>query len=140
MSATDPGANRLIHKADALIRRHRTFVASPADESPEQAPPTPTLASEDDIPVLTEVVDATIAHQRSAAGIVDSALTDQQQAIRAAIEHWVDEALPDAILHVLDGFTDRLVAAVSERARRELLASLEKDALANRESQRANAQ
>ncbi len=137
MSETDPKVNQLMNKADALIRRHRTFVASPAQEQGpalelQLSPPAVAAeCREEDIPVLTEVIAEDVARQGSAAGMVDSALTDQQKTIRAAIERWVDEALPDAILHVLDGFTDRLIAAVSDRARQDLLASLEKDALAS---------
>jgi hypothetical protein len=134
----DRKVDHLMNKADALIRRHRTFVASPTPATQPAHDPAlslPVLSMEppeEDVPVLTEVVDEDMARQGSAAVMVDSALTDQQRVIRAAIERWVDEALPEAILHVLDGFTDRLIAAVSDRARQDLLASLEHDALGNR--------
>jgi hypothetical protein len=125
----------LADKVDALIRRHRSFVAHSAPV-PEPAP-APTLAATEpppaqatpahdhDIPLLTDIVEHDELAQTSAEVVVNSALTDQEKVIRAAIERWVDERLPDAILHVLDGFTDRLIAAVSERARVELLASLD---------------
>lgn len=127
-------ANPLLDKADALIRRHRTFVASPQESAPE-APPLQAApnTSDEDIPLLTEIVDSEMARHTRADIVVNSALTDQQRVIRAAIERWVDERLPDAILHVLDGFTDRLIAAVSERARSELLASLDHDLPPSRE-------
>lgn len=134
MTNPEPPPDRLLDKADALMRRHRSFVAvtvpSPGDAvtaSGIMAPPASNESADEDIPLLTEVVDDAAVKAHSAEGMLSSALTDQQKVIRAAIERWVDEALPEAILNVLDGFNDRLIAAVSERARNELLASLERD-------------
>lgn len=130
MSERNSSADQLVHKADALIRRHRSFVARPHGYSPE--PPVidaaaPSFAPEDDIPVLTDIISDPDSALKTAQEVVSLALTDQQIAIRAAIERWVDESLPDAMLHVLDGFTDRLIAAVCERARADLLDSLQRD-------------
>lgn len=133
--------DRLIDQADALIRRHRSFVATAASTTPP--PVLPAISSvispalnievEDDIPVLTEVISDTSARASSAEEVIGLALTDQQIATHAAIERWIDESLPEAIMHVLDGFTDRLIAAVSERARAELFASLERHAFGKTE-------
>lgn len=142
MTDTRDSGDRLLDQADALIRRHRSFVASPArmlEPTPIPAPtqtlaPLPGFSSEQtsdidaDIPVLTEVIDDADLRASTAEEVIGLALTDQQIATHAAIERWIDESLPDAIMHVLDGFTDRLIAAVSERARAELFASLERDA------------
>ncbi len=54
----------VLGQADALIRRHRSFVASPTQRKPA-----------DELPVLTEVVDLP-----PAAGSPDSALLEAQVA------------------------------------------------------------
>lgn len=133
MSDNPSSSDRVLGKADALIRRHRSFIANAAGEGGQESEPLADRQTaapselEEDIPVLTDVIDDPDAAQKTAAEVLSLALTDQQIAIHAAIERWVDETLPEAILHVLDGFTDRLIAAVSERARADLLHSLTHD-------------
>jgi hypothetical protein len=100
----------LLQQADQLMmRRRRVFVADGADTPP----PNP---SDDDVPVLTDVVP------------LDGAGSAPSERFRAAIagelEAWLDQELPGHILHVLDGLADQLIMQVGSRARTELLPRL----------------
>ena len=101
----------LLEKADALMSRHRVFVAgasaSPGDEDIDH----------DDIPVLTEVVQA------AGAPAVD--LAELRNAIAFEMEAWLDEELPKHVLRVLDGLTDQLIIQLSLQARAGLLPKLQ---------------
>jgi uncharacterized FlaG/YvyC family protein len=116
----------VIKQIDALINRHRpTSDNQPPSETAEHP------SMEEDVPVLTEVVDA---HTGDITTLVPS-MPDTQAAMRAALarelEVWLDEKLPDAVLRVLDGLSDQLIAQVAAQARLELLPRL-KNALETR--------
>lgn len=87
MSAQD-----VLGQADALMRRHRSFVARPAGETPaaqpEQAPP-----ADAGIPVLTDIVAEETYSSRSVSAILD-ALRDE---IDSATTAWLADALPAAV-------------------------------------------
>lgn len=106
----------VLQKADALMRRHRVFVAGGA--SAESAAETT-----DDVPVLTEVVDPASVTQ--APGIetpVD--LVQLRNALAFELEAWLDEELPKHVMRVLDGITDQMIGQLSQKARFELLPRL----------------
>lgn len=131
MSTNNAGGDDLLGKADALMRRHRVFVAhtEPQADQPVTAP-LPELPAEpvavvpafepqvdDDVPVLTEIVPV---------DELIEALGAQPMLIRRAdaadeIQRWLDETLPETVLQVMDGLSDKLVAALTERARAELI-------------------
>lgn len=118
MSADDV----LIGKADQLMRRQRSFVASPknpASESGDEA---------DDLPLLTEVVASpTVAAANDGSALrlrLEQSLTDVRTAMMGEFERWLDEQLPQAVSSAMDGITDRLVALIIRRARSELLPRL----------------
>lgn len=93
----------VLDKADALMRRHRSFVAR--DPAAPPPPPVP------DIPVLTEKVGA------------DETADPQEQmqaVLEAELERWLAEALPAAVTEV----SAILTAELAIRAREELLPNL----------------
>ena len=125
----------VLQKADALMRRHRVFVAGSTTEAApaDVQEPTQVIAAEvvttvdsviddEDIPLLTEVVldEGTQFTQTDA-------LEAQRHALAQALEIWLDEALPQAVLKVMDGVTDQLIATLSTQARNELLTRLSQD-------------
>lgn len=99
----------VIGQIDALIGRHR----NPG-------------APEEDLPVLTEVVEEDAATMQQPSGSESDAarLSAQRLALARELEAWLDEQLPDAVLRVLDGLSDQLIAQVAARARLELLPKL----------------
>jgi len=81
--------------------------------------------AEEDVPLLTEVV-AEIPQEALAPTPQPSILTaEAQAALRQELENWLDMHLTDAVLKVLDGLADQLVARVSQEAREDLLPRLE---------------
>jgi len=108
----------LLQKADALMRRHRVFVAGAAGAAAD--------APHEDVPVLTEVIapDALPAAMSPAPPGVD--LGELRTALAFQLETWLDEELPEHVLHVLDGITDQLIIQLSLKARSELLPRLQK--------------
>lgn len=103
----------LIDKADALIRRYRSFVARPA--SP---PPVPEPAQNDDetIPLLTEVVPPTAVLPPDPAAL----LTSLQGELETTLSAWLDEALPAALADA----APQILAALEAGARQTLLPHL----------------
>ena len=99
----------VIGQIDALIGRHR----NPG-------------APEDDLPVLTEIVEEdALPVQQAYAPEPDAAwIATQRLALARELEAWLDEQLPDAVLRVLDGLSDQLITQVAARARLELLPKL----------------
>jgi hypothetical protein len=101
----------ILSQADALMRRHRSFVArSDTADSPETA-----SAGKDhgdaDIPLLTEIVEI-------ATGTDDgNARTALSKAIQSELNSWLDEGLPSRI------------DALTEQIGKQLLADLKGEAL-----------
>jgi len=106
----------LLQKADALMRRHRVFVAG-------AVVPHETAADTEDVPVLTEIVDPGAAASAVPAAIED-AMAAQHAAMAAELERWLDTELPQHVMRVLDGVTDQLIAQLSLKAKAELLPKL----------------
>jgi len=116
----------VLDQADALMQRHRRYVAAPPEfhapvvapapvepaSTPEPEPAQEThapRADETDIPVLTDIVaDAT-----------DVPATHAEH-VGAVLDHWLAGSLPAAIEHA----ADRLLTELAARARDELLPQL----------------
>ena len=113
----------ILQKADALMRRHRIFVAGAAD-APETVEAV-TDADADDVPVLTEVIDpdaVSVAHTVHPQAQIDPARL--REALVVELETWLDQALPQHVMRVLDGITDQMISQLSAQARGELLPRL----------------
>lgn len=79
--------------------------------------------AEEDVPLLTDVVDE---DDLPAPAYPPSTLSDAVQAeLSQELEEWLDMRLTGAILKVLDGLADQLVAQISQEARADLLPRLQ---------------
>jgi hypothetical protein len=126
--------NALLDQADALMRRHRVFVAGAqaeaavvADTHPAAKPAGDTDL--DDLPLLTEVVGAAPLAAEDQASGPDASLSQRLEEERRAalvleLENWLDEQLPQLVIRAMDGITDQAVALITNRAREELLPRL----------------
>jgi len=114
-------ADDLLQKADALMRRHRVFVAGAAAEKDDAAAP----AGNDDIPVLTEVVSGDAVAESAAPAHAGVPLSRLRSALAFELEAWLDEELPLHVMRVLDGITDQLIIQLSLKARSDLLPRLQ---------------
>ncbi|MCX7897985.1 MAG: hypothetical protein N2441_08945 [Rhodocyclaceae bacterium] len=95
----------LIAQADALILRHRRYVARP-DATPPDRSPAPfasAMSSPEDVPVLTDIVED--AGASSPEGI------DSPQALERYLAEWLEETLPT----VVSALTPMLVAELQRR-------------------------
>jgi hypothetical protein len=115
----------LLVKADVLMQRYRPF------------------ASGDDVPLLTEVIDAEIP--LSPPLLIESAAVADEQArinqlvrqrlnellpklrrqVADELDAWFDEQLPTIVQTMLDGVTDRIVSQITTRARGDLMTWLQ---------------
>jgi hypothetical protein len=120
----DSGTDVLL-QADALMRRHRTFLAGGDIEQRRSAVfEAVSQELEDDLPVLTEVVALDKAGETVTTRESEQALVSHQQYLADSLEKWLDEELPQVILSVLDGFSDKLIAELVSKARAALLPRL----------------
>jgi hypothetical protein len=125
MTENQDGTHRVLAQADALMRRHRVFVAggNATTEATENPP-----SQDDDIPVLTEVVAEVVAESSSNESPppvpVQELLDSQRAKIEQTIEQWLDEKLPEEVLRVMDGISDQLIGSLVTRMRNELLPQL----------------
>ncbi len=118
MSKDDP----LLDQADALMRRHRVYLAG------AEATPDAVEANLEDLPLLTEEVSpeppaaeaGELSHDRH-----NRLLTEQRAALAREMETWLDEQLPQLVILAMDGITDHLVSLITNRAREELLMRLD---------------
>jgi hypothetical protein len=82
--------DEVLNQADALMRRHRSFVARiPAGDIPQSLD----SDAEADIPVLTEVIVAADA----VASNLDALLAALQNEIENELSAWLADALPAAV-------------------------------------------
>ncbi len=121
MTNTRDETHKVLAQADALMRRHRVFVAG-ATQSP---PFDESLESHDDLPILTEIVVETDLPQGGHARVPDNRRRETAEIVSTALIEWLDEDLPQAVLNVMDGLSDQIIAAVTERAKTDLLQRLE---------------
>lgn len=107
----------VIGKADALMRRHRVFVAGgprpPADE---------------DVPILTEVVDDGAAEPTAPAGQEDQLRERvanlralQDEAVVLAMEAWLAERLPAVVAEAIESLSDQVATRLEAEVRDNLL-------------------
>lgn len=113
------GSIDVLSMADAFIHRRRAQIggAAPVD--------TPQVEPVDDIPLLTEVVI-----EASLPAIPASAEVATQRDISAEVAReldvWLDENLPQVVVHVMDGITDKLIQQVLDSAREDLVPRLKR--------------
>ncbi len=110
-------------KADALMRR-RAFVAGGAQAAP--------AAEQEELPVLTEVVDPAAAAPALAAAIAGSPGAEQLAErihgllaplppdIARAVENWLVATLPRLVARRLDGIAEQVAAEVGSALRETL--------------------
>ena len=117
MDSKVPEEDDLLQKADALMRRHRVFVAGAAEPVKEVAD-----SGSDDIPVLTEIVGDDMVPEAAHAAVD---LAKLRNALAFELDTWLDEELPQHVMRVLDGITDQLIIQLSLKARSDLLPRLQ---------------
>ncbi|HEY6896051.1 MAG TPA: hypothetical protein VI279_02220 [Rhodocyclaceae bacterium] len=106
MDSERPSAD-ILSVADAFMNRRRTPV-------------------EDDVPVLTEVVDQPSTVTPAAEALAPPPLLDEtrKQALQRELEEWLDLQMPQVVLRVLDGVADQMIGHLGEQARAVLLPRL----------------
>lgn len=103
----------VIEQADALMRRHRSFVARAADAAGTDVDTRPV---DDDIPVLTEVVDADDVFPDDVPALLDAVGRDLDE----ALSDWLVEVLPAAVANA----SQQVLAELDAKARNTLLPRL----------------
>ena len=112
----DP-TDTVLSQADALMRRHRVFVAGAE---------TPSIPL-DDLPVLTDAVDSPAVKSNFRYADTSPSSFGRHRAIEGVLNQWLDEELPIAIQAVTEGLVDQLVASLSNKAKTELVGRLIKE-------------
>jgi len=110
----------VIGQADALMRRHRSFVARSAENSSVSE----ATLDEADIPLLTEIVD-TESTPQSIDALID--LLDGE--IETTLSDWLVEALPAAVTNA----SQHVLAELDTKARNTLLPRLQEILAAHRD-------
>jgi len=110
----DDDTEDLLRKADALIRRTRVFVAA------SSAPTTEPTPSDDDLPILTDIV----TEQEAALATAPPHMQQHLDALREELSRWLDQELPHAVLKVTDGLADQLMGELTHQAEKNLLPRL----------------
>ena len=120
---TVDGTRTVLSQADALMRRHRVFVAGAEAANPA-----------DDLPVLTEVVDDADFAAKNPGNSSDALRATQRAAISTALDKWLANELPLAVQTLTDGLAEQLLLTLKARAKAELLERLlkELDSLSHR--------
>lgn len=126
----DESTTDLLLKADALMRRTRSYVASPRPatapaEEASATEPTPLDAQadpavDDDVPVLTEKV----TDSEAALATAPPHMQQHLDALREELALWLEQELPDAVLKVTDGLADQLMGELTHQAEKNLLPRL----------------
>lgn len=104
----------ILHKADALIRRTRVFVAGTVPVAAAMPP------AEEDLPVLTDIV----TDQEAALATAPPHMQQHLDALREELSRWLEQELPPAVLKVTDGLADQLMGELTEQAEKNLLPRL----------------
>lgn len=129
----------LLDKADALMHRHRPYVAGATKNPVEGIKPdffAPDAAAADelkaidlseDLPILTEAVDPYLASlgQSTPASLLlgerlREALAPLPPDISRAVESWLAAILPRLVARQLDGVADRVASEVGDAMRESL--------------------
>lgn len=109
----DTLAAPVLQQADALMRRHRRFVAGGEVSVP----------AVDDLPVLTEVVDDAVAvlPEQEVAARIHAAVGATEAELARALERWIATHLPQALEQALGRVSEQLQQELAARLRAELL-------------------
>ncbi len=118
----------IIEQANLLMRRHghvvengeelpllTDIVAAIPASAPETVPPEPSTVA---IPPPDRV-------EALAREMLFDQLPRQRQALAEELSAWLDDALPQIVLRVLDGLADQLIEQVTAEARAALLPRLQ---------------
>ena len=130
----DNSTTDLLLKADALMRRTRSYVAStPPPVAAAEAASAPvtepeTMAApfadanmpDDDIPVLTEK----LTESEAALATAPPHMQRHLDALREELALWLEQELPHAVLKVTDGLADQLMGELTHQAEKNLLPRL----------------
>lgn len=106
----------ILHKADALMGRHRSFV-------PHTPTATPSIHEDNDIPLLTEIVAAPAVGAMPAVDARATVLVDVgslQDELEQLMDTWLANTLPAVLAEV----QTRLQADLDQHARSQLLPQL----------------
>lgn len=113
---TPAGEAPVLQQADALMRRHRRFVAGGE---------VTVNAVAEDVPVLTEVVEqdalSTGVPEQEIAARIHAAVGANEAELARALERWIATQLPHALALALDSVADQLQQELAARLRAELL-------------------
>ena len=120
------GTRAVLNQADALMRRHRVFVAG-ADRSTEAASSFDSSLAADDLPILTEVVASPSLDTKISAKDLALLRQHQRATISSGLDRWADSELPAVIQDLLGDLTEKLVATLTTSAKTELLERLLKE-------------
>lgn len=99
-------------QADALMRRHRSFVAQ-TPQSGEVAP-LQSLTDDNDIPLLTEIVTAP---DTPTIPTINGVLDDLHREIEKTLSDWLIDALPSAVANA----SQHILTELDAKARLTLL-------------------
>ncbi|MDP1606253.1 MAG: hypothetical protein Q8L93_06385 [Rhodocyclaceae bacterium] len=108
----------VITQADALMRRHRSFVARVVEVANEETAAAAAHDAENDteIPVLTEVVDASETAPRDIEAVLAALRADVENELSA----WLVEVLPAAVANA----SQNILTELDAKARHTLLPHL----------------
>lgn len=121
----DDDTTDLLLKADALMRRSRSYVAKAPQPTAESAiepaaPPADASSPDDDVPVLTEKV----TDSEAALATAPPHMQHHLDALREELALWLEQELPHAVLKVTDGLADQLIGEITHQAEKNLLPRL----------------
>lgn len=122
MTEAEKPDNRIdvLSKVDDFMHRRRARMADPLPMSSPQIEPV------DDIPLLTEVVtnENKPALAIPAEAGATKSLRDIDADIARELDIWLDENLPQVVMYVMDGITDKLIRQIHESVREDMLPRL----------------
>ena len=113
LDGTDDSRSDVLNKADEFIKRRRAQLGGVVTDGPLQT------EAADDIPLLTDVVGESAL---PTAAVHD----DLSRDIARVFDVWLDENLPQVVVHVMDGITDKLIQQIHASAREDLLPRLKR--------------
>jgi hypothetical protein len=119
----DDDTTDLLLKADALMRRTRSYVASKPPPATVPVAPEASVAPsppDDDVPVLTDKV----TDSEAALATAPPHMQQHLDALREELGRWLEQELPHAVLKVTDGLADQLMGELTHQAEKNLLPRL----------------
>lgn len=119
----DDDTTDVLLKADALMRRTRSYVASKPPPTPVPVAPEAIIEPtppDDDVPVLTEKV----TDSEAALATAPPHMQRHLDALREELGRWLERELPHAVLKVTDGLADQLMGELTHQAEKNLLPRL----------------